>query len=57
MIHVSMPAPIRFYQVKDADHGLQITDLCERFKVAPDKIEREKEGPLDKGEMLVIHLG
>jgi hypothetical protein len=46
--------PIRFYQVKNDKETL--SDICKRFEVSPDKVEKEIPGEeLRKGEMLVLH--
>ena len=56
MTIISMPTPIRFYQVKENDAGLTLNDLSQRLNVSPEMIEREKasEDPLQHGEMLFI---
>ncbi len=48
--------PIKFYQVKD--ENLTLENVAEKFKVHPKHIERDhtQEGPLQKGEMLVIKV-
>lgn len=54
MEYISMPAPIRFHQVKNDTTSLK--DICERYNVQPQHIEREfpDQENLVKGEMLVI---
>ena len=51
-----MPAPIKFHQVKE--DNLTLEKVAERFEVHPKNIERDhaQEGPLQKGEMLVIKV-
>lgn len=54
---MQISAPFRFYQVRSDDDSLEA--ICQRFKVTPEKIEREKhkdKEPLTAGEMLVIHI-
>ncbi len=56
MNYISMPAPIKFHQVKE--DNLTLEKVAERFEVHPKNIERDhaQEGPLQKGEMLVIKV-
>ena len=51
--------PLKFYQVKKHDVESSVATIAERFKVAPDKVERENasDSPLIAGEMLIINLG
>lgn len=57
MTLTSMPAPIKFYQVKATDHGKSIEYIAERFNIPASQIDRENPDPkamLENGEMLII---
>jgi len=52
--------PFRFYEVRTTDEGLTLNDIGQRFKVSPERIEREgpdQGGLLAVGEMLLIKFG
>jgi len=56
MNYISMPAPIRFYQVREDSTTRE--ELATKFNVHPNNIETEHaDAEITKGQIVVIRTG